>query len=151
MCNTLRRSGSRCSCWCVIATLPGAAHSPSSGCPAGCVRLSVDPARVGSSFGAWSPFYPECSRVSGCAQGRRGGIHFCHGVMVFSQPLCPLLLAGHDQGVYWPLCVGVAALNSSHGVRVGLLLRAVMIRNIAFRVSLSSLFFSGFPALRSMS
>jgi len=41
-----------------------------------------------------------------------------------------------------------AELSSLHGVRIDLLLRAVMIRNIAFRVSLSSLFSSGSPALR---
>jgi len=88
------------------------------------------------------------SRVSGCSRRCRGGRHLGHGVMVFSLPLCLLLLAGHDQGVIWPLCVGAAALNSLHGVRIGLLLRAVTIRNVAFRVSLSSLFFSASPALR---
>jgi len=66
--------------------------------------------------------------------------------MVFSQPLYPLLLAGHDQGCYWPLCVRAADLSSTQGVRIGLLLRAVTIRNVAFHASLSSPFLSGSPA-----
>jgi len=66
--------------------------------------------------------------------------------MVFSQPLCPLLLAGHDQGFYWPLCWSRRVYSQSlfsHGVRIDLLLRAVTIHHVAFRVSLSSLFFPG--------
>jgi len=44
---------------------------------------------------------------------------------------CPLLHAGHDQGIYWPLCVGAGStdLKSSQGVRIGLLLRAVTVCN----------------------
>lgn len=52
--------------------------------------------------------------VPGCAQRYLSGRHICHGTMVFSQPLSPLLYGGHDQAI------GVgSALNSSRDMRIG--------------------------------